>query len=111
MAHLLQFSCNGQSKFVYNANTTDASIQQYFCITITNHLLALADNTGSCSKSGSVRLYSYSSSTPENEGTVQYCYSGTWYSVCDYSWDCADANVVCGQLGFGKARECSICTP
>ena len=66
------------------------------------------EHVASCSKSWDVRLYSSYSYTPETEGTVQYCYSGTWYSACDYSWGCADANVVCRQLGFGKAGECNV---
>ena len=68
------------------------------------------EHAASCSKSWDVRLYSGYSYTPETEGTVQYCYSGTWYSVCDYNWGCADGNVVCQQLGLGKARECNMHT-
>ena len=52
-----------------------------------------------CSRTGSVRLYN-TATDEEGEGAVQICYSGAWYSVCDYNWDCADANVVCRQLGY-----------
>ena len=47
-----------------------------------------------------IRLFGSSTSM---EGNVQVYYNNTWGTVCDDSWDIADARVVCHQLGFVDA--------
>jgi len=50
-----------------------------------------------------VRLANDSSDAGDVSGRVEVLYGGEWGSICGNSWDLADANVICRQLGYAHA--------
>lgn len=52
-------------------------------------------------KEGAVRLLGSSS---RFEGRVEVYYQDRWGTICDHGWTNNDADVVCRQLGYGKAK-------
>uniref|UniRef100_UPI003AABF789 scavenger receptor cysteine-rich domain-containing group B protein-like n=1 Tax=Centroberyx gerrardi TaxID=166262 RepID=UPI003AABF789 len=55
-----------------------------------------------CEVPSLVRLVNGSSSDPCS-GRVEFYHDNQWGSVCDHQWELADAQVVCRELGCGRA--------
>ena len=66
------------------------------------HVLCLVDpnvTTGPVQ----ARLVNESGAEGDVSGRVEVRYGGEWGSICGRSWDLADANVICRQLGYAHA--------
>ncbi|RDD40666.1 Deleted in malignant brain tumors 1 protein, partial [Trichoplax sp. H2] len=59
---------------------------------------------------GSVRLVAQYNAAGPNEGNVEIYHNGTWGSICHYSFDINDAQVVCRQLGYPNASRSYCCS-
>ena len=62
----------------------------------------LAADTGTNCVTNDIRLFSAFDDTPANEGVLQICNGGTWYTFCHY-YNCYVAKVACQQLGYKGA--------
>lgn len=65
-------------------------------------LLSLYIDASIVCANGDIRLVGGTSTL---EGRVEICDSNAWGTVCDDSWGTIDANVACGQLGFGRSGQ------
>ncbi|XP_048448394.1 deleted in malignant brain tumors 1 protein-like, partial [Rhincodon typus] len=91
----IDVQCKGNESHLRNCSTVplDSPVHDSFGVAVL------------CSDHMQIRL---SGAGTRCAGRLEIYYNGTWGSVCDDSWEMTDADVVCKQLGCGRALNTTL---
>ena len=70
------------------------------------HILEVSTSFGNCT-TGEARLVGGVDSVTSRSGRLEVCFNNAWGTVCDATFDDADAAVACDQvIGFTRDGTC-----